>query len=400
MTPEEAGQLVGSARSQASTTARTDVAQLRDQAVQAGKARAGQLFPAGRRTVERSIVNARGARILRDWYATTFTAAVRDRLGDHAQVPAATEVDATAAALRRALGARDPDQPLRMAGSLHQRALADAAAASASAQHTLTQAATRRATAHVARQPPLNEPRTAILEQWYQRCYRAAVDGQLGLLQPLQMVTAAEAREVAASVEAGQARRIIGADGIPLVTAHGTAMTEVDRRLAAGETGVVDPPRVRLANALLRARVTQSWDSQAGAGDGAQLRATRRREWAETAGIPAAVVTQSWKELTGDHQTRLIASWLDTHQDQPPRLSLAQPAADQVFRAEPIPGPPQIAAAAMFNQPTSVAAQARDAGAPMFPTNSSNPPTRRANQVDTTQARPAGRRTTGRNLGR
>lgn len=52
---------------------------------------------------------------------------------------------------------------------------------------------------------------------------------------------------------------MIGEDGISLVTAHGTAMTDVDRRLAAGETGVVDPPVLRVTNPLLRRQAIKSW---------------------------------------------------------------------------------------------------------------------------------------------
>lgn len=55
---------------------------------------------------------------------------------------------------------------------------------------------------------------------------------------PLEAVTAAEARAVAVSVQLGESHRIVGGDGIPLVTAHSTRMTDVDRRLAAGEAGV------------------------------------------------------------------------------------------------------------------------------------------------------------------
>ncbi|WP_375430983.1 hypothetical protein [uncultured Friedmanniella sp.] len=68
-------------------------------------------------------------------------------------------------------------------------------------------------------------------------------------------VTNAEAREVTASVQHGQARQLIGTDGVPLVTAHGTAITDTDRRLAAGETGVVAPPELRVTNPVLRLQV-------------------------------------------------------------------------------------------------------------------------------------------------
>jgi len=43
------------------------------------------------------------------------------------------------------------------------------------------------------------------------------------------------------SVRLGQFHRVIGADGILLVTAHVTRLTDADRCLAEGETGVVPP---------------------------------------------------------------------------------------------------------------------------------------------------------------
>jgi len=152
----------------------------------------------------------------------------------------------TATVLRRALTDPAPDLPLRLAGGLHGRAVRDAAAAANSQQSALVGAAPRRAAEQRAHQAFTGEARTAILEHWYQRCYLATAQAQLGVLHPLQAVTRAEAREVAASVEHRQARQLTGEDGVPLVTTHGTAMTDVDRRLAAGEAGVVAPPEVRV----------------------------------------------------------------------------------------------------------------------------------------------------------
>ena len=374
MTADRVAQLVNTARNQAEAAARADLARLQSQAEEHGSIRAAQLFPAGRLTAERTAASARSARILRDWYTTTFTAAVRDRLGQPTPLPEAAEIDATATALRRALGSREPDQPLRAVATLHQRALADTAAAAASAYRTLTDTSQRRAN-RITHQPPLNPTQAAILEQWYQRCYRATIDSQLGLLQPLQAVTRAETREVIASVDTGQPRRIIGADGIPLVTAHGTAMTDIDRRLAAGHTQVVDSPTIQVRNQLLRTQVIHAWNNPGGPGEWEKNRDARRRTWAAAAGVPATTASQPWDKIEGDHQTRLIASWLDTHRRLEPQLSFAQPPADPVFRAELIIGPPRDAAAAMFNhqRPPDAAVQARQVAAAMFPNPSSSP---------------------------
>lgn len=107
--------------------------------------------------------------------------------------------------LRRSLADPAPDLPLRLASSVHRTAVDDAAAAAADLPTTLTGAASRRAVAHVSNEAGGGEARTAILEHWYQRCYLATARAQLGVLQPLQAVTTAEAREVTVSVELGQA---------------------------------------------------------------------------------------------------------------------------------------------------------------------------------------------------
>jgi hypothetical protein len=156
------------------------------------------------------VLNARAERILRSWYTEVYTAALRAGLGERVRVPAAAEVDATATVLRRALASRDPDPPLRLAGSLYREAVDHTAATAARLNATLNGAAPRRAADNVAYQARTDEARTAILEHWYQRCYLATVNAQLGLLPALQAVTAAEAREVAACVEHGQARQLIG----------------------------------------------------------------------------------------------------------------------------------------------------------------------------------------------
>ena len=193
----------------------------------------------------------------------------------------------------------------------------------------------------------LQQPRTRQGRHWYQRCYLEAAEARLGLLQPLQTVTLGEAREVEASIEARQARRIIGADGIPLVTAHGTQMTETDRRLAAGETGVVPPPSRPTPpappNRILRERVVQAW---------ARSRATIRSTWANAAGVAQASDLVRWADVPGEAQSRLIAQWLDDHRDRfarPPAAAQPAPAYPPFNGARHrLRGPAEEAAARMF----------------------------------------------------
>jgi len=366
VTPEHAAHLVAAARQNAEAAARRDLAQLQLQALQAGQRRARQLFPAGRPDPQ-AVLNARGSRILRGWYLEVFTASLRQRLGEQVPVPGAAEIDATATALRASLGSRDPDLPLRLAGSMHRTAIREAITTTTSLRDILARTAELPSTIAAVDAPAGGDVRAAILQHWHQRCYLAAADAQLGLLQPLQAVTAAEAREVAAAVQAGQARRLIGADGVPLVTAHGTAMTDADRRLAAGDTGVVDAPAVKVSNPLLRTQVTQSWS---GPGWEAPEQARARRvEWAAAAGLPPTVAEQPWQEVAGPAQSRLIGVWLDTHRLPAPRLQAGQPPADPPFDRDQhaLPGPPQVAAATMFNHTPPSPATPQQVAAAMFP---------------------------------
>lgn len=298
------------------------------------------------------MVNVRGGQVLRQWYGEVFAAALRDQLGQQAKVPAAAEIDATATVLRRALADPAPDLPLRLAGAVHGTAVDDAAAAASSLHSTLASAAPRRAGEQVAHQEAVTgEARTAILEHWYQRCYLATARANLGVLPPLQTVTRSEAHEVTASVEHGQARQLIGTDGVPLVNAHGTAITDADRRLAAGETGVVEPPELQVTNPVLRLQVVGSWTGSPWPGgyETAEDTTRRRATWATAAGVPAAAADRPWDQLTGSDQSRLIGYWLDTHRNPPARLAAGPAPADPPFAAATLKGPPREAAAAMFN---------------------------------------------------
>lgn len=162
---------------------------------------------------------------------------------------------------------------------------------------------------------------------WYHRCYLETIDNHLGLLEPLRAVTQGEAGEVAASIHTRRARRIIGPDGVPLITAHGTQTTEADRRLAAGETGVVPPPSPPLLpsqpNRVLRERVIQTWT---------RSRTATRTAWTSGARVPHATSKARWADIPGDVQTRLITQWLHDHQD---RFARPQPLLSHPWSTRP-----------------------------------------------------------------
>lgn len=323
------------------------------------------------------------ARLLREWYLESHAGLLGQSLGRPGSGPDAAGVEAMAAQVGRlramgysARGPRDqrssarvwiaerppadPLGPLKATATLLRVAQTDVATTVRDLHEDLTAGAPGRAMAYISQQRGIDEVRGPILRHWYQRNYLAALDAELGLLRPLEVVTRGEVAEVAASVQHGQFRRIIGADGVPLVTAHGTVLNDVDRRLAAGEAGVIPPPArpVPVArNSILRLRVIQSWRQKGPA---------PRAEWAAAAELPADVVSQAWKEIPGAQQSRLIASWLDTHRGR------FNPPAD-VLEGEPLPAdrpfvggrrrlrrPPEEAAAAMFNQePLKASAAAR-----------------------------------------
>jgi hypothetical protein len=180
---------------------------------------------------------------------------------------------------------------------------------------------------------------------------------------------------VTASVEHGQARQLIGPDGIPLVTAHGTATTDADRRVAAGEVGVVDPPQLQVSSELLRTRVVRSWTGLEGV-EKPEDRHRRRAEWAAGAGVPATSADRPWNQIPGPQQSQLIASWLDGHQAQRRKLAAGRPPPDPPFihAQRLLTGFPEAAAAAMFNHtpcnqpPQQPAAAAHEVARALFPT--------------------------------
>lgn len=123
--------------------------------------------------------------------------------------------------------------------------------------------------------------RVHLLRQWYRRCYLDHVDSAMGLQHPLRLVTDAEAAAVAHNVATRTMRRVVDADGYSLYTAQGTMVTDVDRRLLAGDTGVVPANASAFAASrtvtTLRRAVASSWRD---------LSPQARRAWADRAHLP------------------------------------------------------------------------------------------------------------------
>ena len=280
----------------------------------------GTALAAAREKVDRLISTARpsvqsrharydpAARLLREWYLDVHAAALDQGLGGPARTPGVAAVEATTARVGRIRTGADPQGPLRATAFVWRVAQTDAAGAVVAAVADLRGTVSERATLYVAGQAGVDADRSAILRHWYQRCYLAAVDAELGLQQPLRVVTAAEAREVAVSVQLARFRQLVGADGVSLVTAHGTRVTDADRRLAAGDVGVVGvAPAAGPANRILRHQVTHSWRAGSPA---------TRTDWAAAAGAVDANPLSRWEDLPGVLQSRLIGQWLEDHQDR------------------------------------------------------------------------------------
>ncbi len=284
-----AEQAVQATLRQARLDATADLQGRQDETLEAARDRAVRLVstarPGARSAYSRYDA---AARVLREWYLSVHDATLEQNLGGPGRTPDAAAVEATAAQVGRIRTGEDPQGPLRATALLWRVAQVDADAASVATLYDLRADVPARAAAFVGRQAGVDELRGPILRHWYQRCYLEAVDARLGLLRPLEAVTQGEAREVAASVQAGRARRIIGADGVPLVTAQGTKITEADRRLAAGKTGIVPAPQptpLDKPNRTLRHQVVHTW---------ATAPLEKRVGWADAAGVPQAADRGRW----------------------------------------------------------------------------------------------------------
>lgn len=288
------------------------------------------------------------ARLLREWYVAVHAEALDKDLGGGGRVPGVAEVEAMAAQVRRIRAGGDSLGPLRATAYVWRVARADAATATLSALDDLRHGAPGRAARYVdgVVAVAVDATRAPILRHWHQRCYLDAVAGQLRLQRPLEAVTTGEAEAVAVSVRLGQFHRIIGADGVPLVTLHGTRLTDADRRLAEGETGVVPPPlqvtERGSSNHVLRLRITAAWNVAP---------QTTRMAWATAAGVAAAGSATRWAQVPGVEQSRLIARWLDEHRG---RVTTAEATDRELVyppfsgKDEHLPGRPEEAAARMF----------------------------------------------------
>lgn len=365
-------------REQAVHDARNDLWELRKRAVESGRDRSREIAKTTRIDTRTGELRYNPAgRLLRDWYFHVYLNTLRANLGEPAIAIDAQQVEDTTGILRRLRDAHGV-AALKVVAVIRDTAADDAAHAAADIVDHLTTVAARRAILHAPDDRFDGNPLAIhVTRHWYQHCYNDHLYGATRTRHPLADVTDGQQHEVARTLASGQARRIIGDDGIPLVTAQGTTLTQRDRDLAAGLAGLIspitDPGHHTDPNLPLSGRVTRTW---------AELGHDERAQWLQTAGTHHMSADTGWSALPGDIQAKIIRLYLDTHQaDQVPAL----------FQGARIDGDPGQVAATMFNHPHLLKTSSLAAG-------TTTDPAFRLDGVDDIKVDTTDAQTTGRSL--
>lgn len=296
------------------------------------------------------------SRYLREWYLRVYRDTTAEAFGRTSQPVTPSDVERTAAEASRLNPNAPPQAALKVAAVLWRQAREDAWTQTAAAYVDFQRLATSRAVVRGTVGGSIDATSAAVLQAWYRRSFDDAVDFT-AREQPLRAVTAQEAELVAQAVTTGQIRRIVGSDGIVVVTQNATMTSDVDRRLAAGEVGVVEPQTPIRSHATLEAQVRQGWNNKGLSG---------RKLLIGRAGAEGVDPHTTWAQLPWPVATTYIRHWLDTHRSLADADQPTLEAAHQYELCAPIPGPPASAAALMFNLPTApTAAPAEHVGVQM-----------------------------------
>lgn len=281
------------------------------------------------------------ARVLTGWYLQVHRAGLDVTTSPpDGQVDAAA-VDRVATVIAGHLGrTARPDSALMVAAVVWRRARHDAAVAVTQLWTDVAAAAATRShdLVPVSAAPGDGALRPAMLRQWYRRVYLNQVQAELGLLTPLRQVSDAEADNVAHAVAAGRSYRLVGTDGVPLMTAHGSATTLADRHLDAGHTGVVEAP-LPADQTRLHRRIASYWEKHSDPAarlDLAQAAFNLPPRWV------AVLAGKEFRQLSHVHQLAVMHEYVrrtrPTDNEPPPFIPVEQTA-----------GTAEEAAAAMFN---------------------------------------------------
>jgi hypothetical protein len=326
-------------RERAAEDARADLQELRRQAVEAGRERSRRITKTSRIDPRSGEIRYNPAgRLLRDWYFHVYINQLRSRLGEPAVTIDAQQVEDTTANLRRLRPGSDPGSVFQAVAALRFTANDDAARVAAAIFGKLEHAGEHRAIQHApdgrfdGDQLPIQ-----ISRHWYLRCYQDQIERSTKTQMPLAAVTNAETAQVASVLHTGMPIHLIGDDGVPLITTHGTALTEIDRQLALGGThqasSVTDPVKHPNPFETLESRLTRAWNRMDG---------SARAHWLQRAGADQSQRSLVWSKLKDDVQAQIIQLYLRT--DGPKQT-------DPPFVRRFINEPPATAARTMFAHP-------------------------------------------------
>lgn len=297
-------------RDQASSDSQADLNKLRRHAVEAGREQSRKITKTSRIDPRSGEIRYNPAgRLVRDWYFHVYLNTLRTNLSQPAEVIDAQQVEDTTKQLRKMRPTISGISTLRAVAVIRDTAVSDAATAASDIFDTLRAVGARRAIHHA---PDDRfdgvQLRVQVARHWYLRCYQDHVEHVTGSQQPLTSVTRGEEAQVARVLETRVARRLIDRHGVPLVTAHGTATTDVDRRLARGEAHVVSDvadstPRIN-PHTTLRRQITSTW---------AHLDVAAREHWIRAAGADVPSEGLAWSDLSGESKSKIIMLYLRTH---------------------------------------------------------------------------------------
>ena len=327
---------------EAAQQAREDLDQLRKGAIAAGRQRSRKIIKVT--AIDESTGSMHHlptGRFLRDWYVNVYVNTLRANLSlPHEPIDAQQVEDATAI-MRRIRPNAEPLSSLHAVGVVRDIAFADAAHVAVQMTERLHSIGDDRAIRHVPDERfDHDQLRVQVTRHWYKRCYDNTVNEAVMATHPLAAITQAEELQVAQVLATCQVRRLIGRDNIPLVSVHGTRLTELDRRLAAGETGLVPalPSEIHASKrfASLEQRVREAWQ---------EMPRDTRNHWLRLAGAAPTSPRASWSGLDDTQRTALVQHYQATYL---PDL------VDADFKGQLIKDSDVEAARKMFNHPASL----------------------------------------------
>lgn len=343
-----------STRERAANDARADLHELRRQAVNAGRERSRKITKTSRIDPRTGEIRYNPAgRLMRDWYLHVYINDLRVRLGEPAVAIDAQQVEDTTSTLRALRPSARGRHALQAVALLRDTAITDSATAAANTVEKLQDVGTRRAIHHAPDDRfDRDELRIYVTRHWYLRCYQDQVERLTNSQLPLTSVTDAETAQVAAVLHTRMPIRLIGEDGIPLLTAQATVMTEVDVKLAAGGTHLVSslssPLNDRDPLESLGSRLPREWN---------HLDHSAREHWLERAGAQGGDASRAWSHLAEATQNAIIRMYLRA---EGPKQN------EQPFIGTVIGEPPAQAARAMFAHGVTLVGVSGQAGHSQF----------------------------------